>query len=127
MRAANQGTCPLPEDVASLLIAVSTLLVGRTGLFLGVLLIPLVLVLGRTRSSSAPRRVGRVALPLTIVGGCTAAIIAVVLQRLPEQFVMYNIARAGEVLVAFTDPGESGTVRAVRRPRKPIKSSKKVA
>ena len=101
--------------LASLLIAVSTLLVGRTGLFLGVLLIPLVLVLGRTRKINAPGRVGRVALPLMIVGGCTAAIIAVVLQRLPEQFVMYNIARAGEVLVAFTAPGESGTVRAVQK------------
>jgi hypothetical protein len=98
--------------LASLLIAASTLLVGRSGLFLGVLLIPVVLTLGRA-PATGPRRVGRIAMPLMIVGACAAAIVAMILQRLPEQFVLYNLARAGEVLVAFTSPGESGTVRAV--------------
>jgi hypothetical protein len=99
--------------LASLVIAGSTLLVGRTGLFLGVLLIPAVLVLGRAHTVG-PRRIGHVALPAAIIAGCAAAAIGLILQRLPEQFVLYNLAHAGEVLVAFTSPGESGTVRAVQ-------------
>jgi hypothetical protein len=101
--------------LAALVIAGSTLLVGRTGLFLGIFFIPVVFMMARIpRAWTERRALGRMAIPVIAITAVAGVAITLVLKRLPEQFVAYNLSRAGEVLVALTDPSESGTVRAVQ-------------
>ncbi len=104
--------------LAAIVIVASMLLVGRTGLFLGVMLLPAALLFGHARAvrPAGARRAsgrGRVLVPLALIGGVTAVAVGMILQRLPAQFIVYNVARAYEVVVAFTNPAESGTVQAV--------------
>lgn len=101
----------------TLLVLFSMFLIGRSGLFIGLLvLMPAVVAmrLGAVRKVRRPWRRGRALVPLFVIGAVVAAGATVAIRQLPEHFLSYNLVRAGEVLLAFTDPGESGTVRAVQ-------------
>lgn len=88
--------------------AVAVLLTGRTGILLGALLMPLMLVLLVT---SSPRRASALAwfqgIGLVAVG---AAGVYAAIEFGPEQLSAYNINKAGEVLGFFQGSSESETL-----------------